>query len=126
MSTIERPPIDPELFQHSPDDLDGLLHAYFRSEMPDPWPELHAPAPRSWPARRRVPSRDRFVLAASVAILLAGSTVFFGSFRERRVPADPSASDSFTAMRPAYGKPPTPEKQRPGAEKIPANNTPSP
>ena len=74
-----------------PDELDALLHAFFRSEMPDPWPQLKAPvtvpasleekAPPSWWSR----SRSRFALAASVALLmltcwwLSGRTVEYNN-----------------------------------------------
>ena len=74
-----------------PDELDALLHAFFRSEMPDPWPQLKAPvtvpasleekAPPSWWSR----SRSRFALAASVALLmltcwwLSGRTVDYAN-----------------------------------------------
>lgn len=64
-----------------PDELDTLLHAFFRAEMPSPWPQLKAPitspasleetatASPSWWSR----SRSRFALAASVALLMLAS-----------------------------------------------------
>jgi len=67
------------------DDLDGLLRAFFRSQMPDPWPA--PPVPRSAsvvtmrPASSRHPlMRSRFALAASVALLLLGSLFLPGRF----------------------------------------------
>lgn len=59
----------------SPDDVDDILRAFFRRQMPDPWPSPEAPplrlvAPalaRRWPLLR-----SRLALAASVA-LLAGT-----------------------------------------------------
>ncbi|MFQ3592031.1 MAG: hypothetical protein SNJ82_02445 [Gemmataceae bacterium] len=56
----------------SSDPLDGLLRAYFRSEMPSPWPAFR-------PTRTQRPARpvslwsgyaSRLALAASVAFLL--------------------------------------------------------
>jgi hypothetical protein len=60
-----------------PDDLDALLRAYFRAEMPDPWPAppLVAIIPTS-PAKvrgGRVSTRSRLALAASVVVLVGGT-----------------------------------------------------
>jgi hypothetical protein len=57
------------------DDLDSLLRAFYRSEMPDPWPVLKpptetqkpSPAPRRWSL-----SASRWALAASVLVALIG------------------------------------------------------
>jgi hypothetical protein len=68
LSTGEGPP---------PDDVEVLLRAYFRSEMPDPWPA--PPLVRSIPALapagpiRSGSGRSRLALAASVALLVAGT-----------------------------------------------------
>jgi hypothetical protein len=59
------------------DDLNALLQAYFRAEMPDPWP----PAPSVVPVVLRAEAevgggglfRSRLALAASVALLIAGT-----------------------------------------------------
>jgi len=64
-------------------DLDKLLSAFFKSELPDPFPGLKAPAPRAealpMPAVPRTPiarqpllTKSRFSLAVSVALLLGG------------------------------------------------------
>ena len=45
MNTLDRPPTDPLQFAPSPGDHDDLLRAFFRSEMPDPWPALDLPEP---------------------------------------------------------------------------------
>jgi hypothetical protein len=75
MSLLVRP--------HTPppgDDLDGLLRAFYKAELPDPWPSLEAPAARpavlSPPSGRSLWSlfRHRWVaLAASLAVLIAGA-----------------------------------------------------
>ena len=66
---------------HDPegDDVDQLLRAFYRSEMPDPFPSFEAPAetlrvlPFPVPAARRPRiSRSRLALAASVALLMGG------------------------------------------------------
>jgi hypothetical protein len=73
MSVVEPPP------SQSGDELDGLLRAFLRSQLPQPWP------PPRWheqhdtdPTVRRLPNgrelmRSRWTLAASVALLLFGS-----------------------------------------------------
>src|SRR5262249_17474636 len=85
---VTRPPIDATNgVGHGGDDLDEALHAFFRSEMPRPWPQLQLPdgtppAPSVRPAPAApAPSRrpwfrsPRFALAASVARLVAGYAV---------------------------------------------------
>lgn len=71
---------------HTPDDLDGLLRSFFRSEMPDPWPTMTAPAIENptptWWSR----SRSRLALAASVALLLVGSWFLSASAPEYTAP----------------------------------------
>jgi hypothetical protein len=62
----------------SEDELDGMLRAYYRAELPNPWPSLEVPAARNdilpmRPAARRFPMlRSRLALAACVAFLVAG------------------------------------------------------
>lgn len=58
-------------------DLDGLLRGFFRAEMPDPWPALQTP-PSARPARRSASLRGKLALAASVALLVAGSWCLTG------------------------------------------------
>jgi hypothetical protein len=61
----------------TPDDVDALLRSYFRAEMPDPWPApplaralVTSAAPE--PAARHS-DRSKLALAASVALLIAGT-----------------------------------------------------
>ena len=78
MNTTTRIPNPPE----DGAGLDGLLAAYFRSELPTRWPG----APEPWanqprPAASHVgnPSRkSRWALAASVALLIGGSWYLSG------------------------------------------------
>lgn len=65
-------------------DIDRLLATFFKSELPDPFPEMKLPAARAaelpMPAaprpaaaeRRPVLTKSRFSLAVSVALLLGG------------------------------------------------------
>lgn len=85
--SIPEPPI------HKPGDIDGLLRAFFRSQMPQSWPPPPrvpvAPArslPR--PTTRNSLIRSRWALAASVALLLLGSLLL-----PNRVPQDGKAEN---------------------------------
>lgn len=69
------------------DDLDGLLTAFFRTEMPSPWPGTPLPEDtpvllRPAPARKQPFFRSRLALAASVALLISGSWLLSDSFKE--------------------------------------------
>jgi hypothetical protein len=81
---VEKPPLNPRRFERRPDDVDGLLRAFFRAKMPDPWPALKVPArpvSRPLPSSRRRPWwGSRFALAATVALCLAGSALLAGLF----------------------------------------------
>ena len=73
--------VEQHRMHRSPDDLDGLLRAYFRQEMPDPWPR----APGTPPARRPVvPPWQQFhrhlALAAAVSFFLVGSFLLTWGF----------------------------------------------
>jgi hypothetical protein len=121
-----------------PEDLDGLLRAFFQAEMPDPWPA--SPAPR--PAERNgtilpfrspaLPSfrkptrgwslfRTRLALAASVALLALGAFCLPGAFRDggsKAPPAfvgDPGANEKY--RDPGY-TPPGPPKKAPSEVKF--------
>jgi hypothetical protein len=84
MSSLQPPLVGPRQPDRSPTDLDGLIHRFFRTQMPEPWPVLKPPA---MPAvlteaalfRRRSLFRSRLTLAASLVILLFGQ--FFVSSR---------------------------------------------
>src|SRR5262249_38341060 len=55
--------------------LDDVLRDFYRSEMPEPWPALNAPArpePMKRPQRLRFRALSRLALAAAVAFLLIG------------------------------------------------------
>lgn len=81
----EIPPVDLP-YRDRPDDLDGLLRSFFRSQLPDPWPApprpraevvplLTRPAPSRWTL-----ARSRFALAASVAVLVTCLWALAGKF----------------------------------------------
>jgi hypothetical protein len=77
MSALPPSPATPRDGGRLPDDLDGLLRAFYRAEMPDPWPVLEPPAAAGVaggpPAPGRRPlARSRLALAATVSFLLIG------------------------------------------------------
>jgi hypothetical protein len=81
MSFVEPSPPKPG------DDLDGLLRAFFGSQMPPRWPAPPLPPSRLTPTERRPPSgqahnRSRWALAASVGLLLLGSLFLSGRFTQ--------------------------------------------
>ena len=67
--------------------VDRLLRAFYRAEMPNPWPSFATPADAptllSFPtptARRPLSWRSRLALAASVALLVTGMGILSGKF----------------------------------------------
>jgi hypothetical protein len=99
------------------DELDELLRAYFRSQIPAIWPPAPSPSPELHAARaisptgivRATPSRlrsdtlqrPRYVLAVSVITLLAlGSFLIEQNFTPPSTPSSPSNSRWGTPMLP--------------------------
>jgi len=81
---IEQPPVPARNFG-PPNDLDRLLYAFLRAEVPEPWPVLKAPAhpaPAPLPVKsRRWPRlNSRLALAATVALCLVGSLALTSLF----------------------------------------------
>lgn len=86
------------------DELDGLLSAFFQSELPRAWPELELtaapptlPVPSRRPAGRPPVWRSRFALAASLALLLGGVGLLSGKFPEVVTPLTRAHGDGGTA-----------------------------
>jgi hypothetical protein len=94
MSKME-PPVDWRHAGRPGADPDGLLGAFFKAELPDPWPACRRPGDRvrsTTPSRQTSPSggpprgrtwtaaRSRLALAASVALLLLGTLLLSGKF----------------------------------------------
>jgi hypothetical protein len=93
------------------DDLDGLLRAYFKTEMPDPWPSFEAPAPRNGILPLRRPEaprfnlwRSRLALAASILLLIAAALFLIGGTRNT------DSSNQLNVPYKSADKPKLPEK----------------
>ena len=80
MKFTSPPMATPRASRQPGDDLDALLSAYYQAEMPSPWPELEVPAHVSVLPNRLAfwqrTKRSHLALAASVALLVAGSIFF--------------------------------------------------
>lgn len=82
--------------ERSSDDVEGLLRDYFRSQLPNPWPELKLPEEVP-PLRAARPFwSSRSALAAAVGFLLIGSLVLTAAFRGHGSAAH-TGSGNFTA-----------------------------
>jgi len=83
MSIVKPPITEPRNADQPADEVDRLLFAYFRKEMPQPWPKLELPAD-AFPVNiepsvtRRPLIRSRWALAASIALLLLGHWLLAG------------------------------------------------
>lgn len=86
MRFVDPPTVSSPWRGNAGDDLDGLLKSFFRSEMPNPWPD--APHAEEAPVilavgpmpKRRSFASSRFALAASVALLVGGAWLLGGAF----------------------------------------------
>src|SRR5262249_24000260 len=107
MNFVTLPPTDANGVGHAGDDLDEALFAFFRSPMPSPWPRLHpadgAPPPRPLvrpappapaPSRRPWFRSPRFVLAASVALLIAGYALMAATLTPPAASGTPALDDA--------------------------------
>jgi hypothetical protein len=70
-----------------PDDLDRLLAAYFKAQVPDPWPPFRG-SPAEPSGLRSASAPSRYVLAASAAALLGLGLYLSSGVRQPVAPAD--------------------------------------
>jgi hypothetical protein len=98
MNLIVPPPVPPD------EETDGLLRAFYRAQMPHPWPDWKAPADRPLttpvrpgPAPAR-PWRSRLALAASVALLALSTLLLHGKLSGEPRNMTPNGSN-FQATR---------------------------
>jgi hypothetical protein len=119
-------PLQPASFDQgpggdAPDGLDRLLARFFRATMPDPWPVWKAPSRDPLPvgrvSSRRLLSRSRTALAASLLLLLGGLILLGGRFTAPTLPVSRDAiGDTADKPDPRTGGPHRPAP-KPGAEK---------
>jgi hypothetical protein len=80
--------------------IDGLLQAFYRKQMPRPWPAAPLPPARPVPfpasPRQSGVIRRRLALAASVALLALGSLLVGG----KAVPNRPSGTPGIGSLPP--------------------------
>jgi hypothetical protein len=87
MSKLE-PPVDWRHAGRPGPDPDGLLRAFFRAELPDPWPACRrsedrssfAVPSRAFGNRTWTAARSRLMLAATFVLLLLGTLLLGGQF----------------------------------------------
>jgi len=106
MNSVKVPPVSSNGVGHGHDDLGNALRAFFRSEMPQPWPKMKLPtqerviAPfppptaskKSWP--RRWLFNSRTALAAALGVLIVGHLLLSDTLKPK-------------ALDPLDGGPPT-------------------
>jgi hypothetical protein len=133
MSNVD-PPLDVRNPGRLPGDLDGLLRAFFRAEVPHPWPAVRVPDLLSpFPQRNgaaahlngddRRPAgiaarfaprslarvRSRLALAASLALLLLGTLLLSGKFHLNPRDADLGPPAAPRTIDPLIGPVVTPD-----------------
>jgi hypothetical protein len=92
--------IHPPIMHRPDDEIDRLLRAFYRAELPSPWPELKLPAlPAARPAVRRSLLPSRLALAASVLLLVLGSWLLADSFRGYPLRTVEPGTETGTARR---------------------------
>jgi hypothetical protein len=124
---IVRPP-ESRSFSRSPEGLDGLLSAFLRSEMPDPWPALPRlpdASPRITPAKtgRWFYPGSRFALAATLAACLVASLSLPSLFPYVTPTTRLAPNDDQIATRPSFFKDISPEGRKVKGEEKQIGNT---
>jgi hypothetical protein len=128
MSFLLSPPTGPRQDTPGDDGLDNLLRAFYKAQLPYPWPSLEAPAdrrvlPLSPVARRQPLLRSRLALAASVALFVSGPWLLEGALQPAAGPAPTNPAGSAPPLtRPSAnredGKAPVPETPSNGPMKV--------
>jgi hypothetical protein len=110
MSSLQPSLSGPHERDRSPNDVDRLLRAFFRAEMPEPWPVPKPPATSSVRkegarAARRSLVRSRFALAACLLLLLLGQSLVSRMFSGSIHPAAGGGRGKIEARRHGPVKP---------------------
>ena len=116
MNTIQKPPLEVTNGDGSSDRTEELLRAFFKSEMPNPWPQFQRPVLSMTRPQTRTSRfaklKSRMALAASIALLLLGTWLLAGAFRgETHVAKGPAVEKHNDTAKGAPGT--TPPKTLP-------------
>jgi hypothetical protein len=113
MNSVKVPPVSSNGVGPGHDDLGDTLRAFFRSEMPQPWPKLKLPTPervvapfppsngstKVWPRRWMFSSRT--ALAAALGVLVIGFLLLSDTLKPKgsdlldKPGGEPSAKKAF-------------------------------
>jgi hypothetical protein len=110
MNSLQPSLSGPHEHHRSPNDVDGLLRAFFRAQMPQSWPVPKLPAApsvrteRTATARRSL-GRSRFALAACLLILLFGQAFLSRMFSDSTHTATDGGRGKIEARRHGPVKP---------------------
>ena len=102
--SITQPPVEPRQPGQASDDVEGLLHDFFHSALPNPWPapptraQNVLPFSRSSSWKRR--ARSVLALAASIAILAVTLGLVSGKLGDRSPPGFLHDSPGGTHLKP--------------------------
>jgi hypothetical protein len=102
--SITQPPVEPRQPGQASDDVEGLLHDFFHSTLPNPWPapptraQNVLPFSRSSSWKRR--ARSVLALAASIAILAVTLGLVSGKLGDRSPPGFLHDSPGGTHLKP--------------------------
>jgi hypothetical protein len=117
MNLIHQPPVEPTNGQGPSGPNEDLLRAFFRAEMPHPWPAVRTPervilhvAPSPIGPRRITLTRSRLALAASLVLLLLSSWLLSGMIRESRTDNGVNQNPGPIIGKPGPGTTPANEK----------------
>ena len=121
MNSLQPPLSGPHELDRSPNDLDRLMGAFFRAEMPQSWPVPKLPAAsfgrKERPAAaRRSLVRSRFALAACLLVLLLSQAFMSRMFSDSTRTAADDGRGKIEARRhgpvkPHESKPTSPLKK---------------
>jgi hypothetical protein len=104
MNALGHPSFQPNGRTDRDRDVDRLLCAYFQAEMPSAWPDIPrdtrvSPADERNKRRWTISGRNRFVLAASLLLLLVGQLALSNLFSDLQLTRSDRESGQIEATR---------------------------
>jgi hypothetical protein len=117
--SITQPPVEPRQPGQASDDVEGLLHDFFHSALPNPWPAPPTRAQNVLPFRQssswKRRARSVLALAAAIAILAVTLGLISGKFGDRSPAGFPHDGPGATHEKPYKDSTP-PGKMNPAKE----------